>query len=50
MLYSLRERLDEVVDIGIATGGINLFLGNLFDRLGSSEKDVEANGARIQRL
>lgn len=45
---SVREGLDKLEDVGLGTRFLNLLLGDFRFGLDGAEKDVEADGARIE--
>ena len=47
--FLLRQTMDEVEYVGLATGILELFLRHLGDWLGSAEEDVEAHCSRVER-
>ena len=46
----LGQRLDEVEDVGVPTRLLNLCLRHFRLWLGGAEKNIEADGASVQRL
>ena len=47
---ALRKGVDEFKDVRITACSLDLRLGNLFMGLVRAEQDVEADGARVERL
>lgn len=48
-LNSLRQRLDEVEDVGVPTRVFDLFLRDFLSWLGRAEQDVEPDRASVKR-
>lgn len=48
-MNSLRQRLDEVEDVGVPASVFDLFLRDLLSWLGRAEQDVEPDRASVKR-
>ena len=47
-IKAIRQRLDEVEDVGVTTRGFDLFLGYFICRLDRTEENVKANSSRVK--